>query len=110
MTTQNTAAHTPGPWHVNSTEAHGEACSYAALIIGAESAGSPCVASLEFGGTIETDSETTKANARLIAAAPELLAALEGMIALSGLRTDIPLEKMPKRLQVAVSAIAKATK
>lgn len=67
-------SHTPGPWHVNSTEAHGEACAYAAVIIGPESAGSPCIASLEFGGTIETDSETTKANARLIAAAPDTAA------------------------------------
>lgn len=103
------APHTPGPWHVNDTEAHGEACSYAAVIIGAESVGSPCVASLEFGGTIETDSATTKANARLIATAPELLEACEQAEYWLAEELRNPGQAKPKAILKALRAvIAKA--
>lgn len=52
-------AHTPGPWKGNGTLIESDAPSY--------------IASVNYAGSVEE----TRANARLIAAAPELLAALE---------------------------------
>lgn len=104
------AQHTPAPWHVNSTEAHGEACAYAANIIGPESVGSPCLACMEFQGAIETDSEATKANAHLISAAPELFAALKLYDA--NFDAGIHGQKLPRNpievANIARAALAKA--
>lgn len=59
--------HTPGPWHTSSTH------SGAAYDIGAANGANIALVS----GPKENGADEFKANARLIAAAPELLAALD---------------------------------
>lgn len=61
------AAHTPGPWHTSSTHRG------AAVDIGAANGANVALVS----GPAENGADEFKANARLIAAAPDLLAALE---------------------------------
>ena len=58
------SAHTPGPWEVSD-----------ASII----AGEICIAIIETDGGYEADPATRKANASLIAAAPDMLEALENI-------------------------------
>lgn len=95
MTTQ----HTPGPWRIGHQD-HTQT-----KIFGAHRTEASHIASTPFG-TIEDAS-----NARLIAAAPELLAALEAVIAES--RRVIHPDSADNRLYsidvIARAAIAKAT-
>jgi hypothetical protein len=55
-----------------------------------------------------TDSETAEADARLISAAPDLLAACEGLYAAFGLKDTLPLGFPPELEIVLKAAIAKA--
>lgn len=84
--------HTPGPWHVGTKEAHH--CVY-------DARGWQIADASPLG-----KSDDTKANARLIAAAPDLLSALEKT--LSWL-TSYPGEGALKAYEQAQAAIAKAT-
>ena len=58
------SAHTAGPWEI-----------FDASII----AGDICIATIETNGGYEAEPATRQANARLIAAAPEMLEALENI-------------------------------
>ena len=71
-TNETTAQHTPGPWHVDSRPVRGEAASISA-------SGSKPGTRLMIAGCHDVDgySGNTAANARLIAAAPGMLGALE---------------------------------
>ncbi len=87
-----TAMHTPGPWHADPTKsfyvfAHGSLAEQA----GVENGPFICNAS-------------TQANARLIAAAPDLLAAAQ-----DALRNLRPLAVHPSHYAALENAIAKAT-
>jgi hypothetical protein len=94
MTTQ----HTPGPWHWE-----GNPCNYdkeqeAPWLVDANYSFPPIL-----GGTITCQSD---ANARLIAAAPELLSALNAMLTHMGIDED---EWNKPTFDQARAAIAKAT-
>jgi hypothetical protein len=65
----------------------------------------PCVAD-EYAGAAWLD--VSEKDARLIAAAPELLEALEAMIQLADASTSKPAPAVAKILDVARAAIAKA--
>jgi hypothetical protein len=96
----STSAHTPGPWEVNGTTI--ETIASPSVVIGR------AYDAEDSGGGVESNSEA-EANARLIAAAPELLAALRGLVedyegAYGGNDEDAP-----KALTDARAAIAKAT-
>lgn len=92
--------HTPGPWHiergtsvyVRADDAHhiGPICSMRSR--------------LDYPGMDPIVAETCDANARLIAAAPELLAALEALV-----DEPQPLGIDRATYQAALRAIAKAT-
>lgn len=89
---------TPGPWVVNGCRVEGDD---GALIAGV------------FDGAYSqvTDRETEDANARLIAAAPELLGALQYLMAIadrSGRERYIQFQLTPEFLEPARTAIAKA--
>lgn len=62
-----TAQHTPGPWLVN----------YSRRPYGVQASASTCTLGFVFRGHIEDPEGTQEANARLIAAAPDLLEALQ---------------------------------
>ena len=65
------AAHTPGPWHASSTHLG------AAFDIGAEDGSSVALVH----GFLENGAKEFRANARLIAAAPDLLKAAKALLA-----------------------------
>jgi hypothetical protein len=90
------AQHTPGPWTVNKT----------AALINAPDSESICL--LRWPTTVRTEVET-KANATLIAAAPDLLDALETLNLVIGL-TPIKgnLEALQEACDHAREAIKKA--
>lgn len=97
MTTQ----HTPGPWHarVHSTYSH---------IWGPDGTKRGCIGSVNLHG--DTSREEREANARLIAAAPELLEALRRAWALvdSQIRCNAPTENAIKLAADIRAAIARA--
>lgn len=68
------ANHTPGPWNVIF---HGKAA-YVSIWIGKEGLPASAIGTAEFSVQPYIRPAEAEANARLIAAAPELLAALEG--------------------------------
>ena len=80
--------HTPGPWHVEDS-----------FVLSSQR---ECVA--QVGGPINR-TPTSDANARLIAAAPELLAALSDLVAICDGR--LPEKRLP--IEAARAAKAKAT-
>ena len=90
--------HTPGPWHPH---ALGLARSGEPEFEIHWSADGECVAEVVHG----------EANARLIAAAPELLDALKGMVNLAKWMDDVSNEgfMLDDRFDAAMAAIAKAT-
>lgn len=120
------AEHTPGPWTV--TPEKGRAPSQAALLIYAPT-GRGSIARMFYGlaqicgvRSLGPSLELTKANARLIAAAPDLLAALKPLAAIAQTWTD-RLDDCPDdghiwsghrfgytggQLRAALAAIAKA--
>ena len=100
------AAHTPGPWTVNSHPNHQMACIHGPYTVaGGFSAN---IATLKYDDDSE-DEERAAANAHLIAAAPELLTALKAMIApMEGMDADKFIPETAARLKAARLAIAKA--
>ena len=98
--------HTPGPWKIGNTS---KAWNETFRIIGQ---GSRQVAQVSTDGA-RNDSDVNLANARLIAAAPELLEALvdlcENMESMSGL-TDLGNHDFYDDTAAARKAIAKATR
>lgn len=102
------AAHTPGPWQQIDDAAH-YGKSYAATVWGPAGPGYGLVADCRRcgdGGELERI-----ANARLIAAAPELLAALKSVLPiLEAVKFTVGLKgNQLKRMSAARAAIAKAT-
>ena len=93
----STTKHTPGPWRYY-TESQPDGCP----IVGS---GGPMVAMLAHSVNHPDQSDEANANAYLIAAAPELLEALECLLAAVE-QHDTPLTD-PERI-AARSAIAKA--
>lgn len=87
---QQQAKHTPGPWH----------------LIKNGPATSSVSASGQWIATLSTRNNIERANARLIAAAPELLAALKYMVAAQAMRWDAADRRVS--LEQASAAIAKA--
>lgn len=88
--------HTPGPWHVSDPRPY--ASTHCVDVIGGLSLVAQCVP--------QSERNTEKANARLIAAAPDLLAALKGLL---GDRTLAGMDKMEQEeIDAALAAIAKA--
>ena len=83
--------HTPGPWKIGTPPPNGE------QTVGTDQGLMVAVATTGAG-------VQTKANARLIAAAPDLLEALKGLMALSDHRVDLRDAAKDAR-----AAIAKAT-
>jgi hypothetical protein len=75
-----TTTHTPGPWHYKMKTLHNTSSSPVAKILDA-SENVPSIA------TCHDAKGTCEANARLIAAAPELLAALQALVNDKGLFT-----------------------
>ncbi len=65
------SAHTPGPWEITAVENSGGILA----ILGKDAAGDFLIAEIQQGETPATD----RANARLIAAAPDLLKALQAI-------------------------------
>lgn len=109
------SGHTPGPWEVNSLS---QICSS----VGADS-GDGCAAdqydwwqiadcgtgmTLSGGQMISLGFDVVKANARLIAAAPELLEALEAMVEYVDFMHSIGHLQRPVQSSEACAAIAKA--
>jgi len=76
--TNENMKHTPGPWHVNTLE----------VVPFSIHAHRGCVAEVSRGTMNEVGADEIEANARLIAAAPELLAALENLAARQISTTD----------------------
>jgi hypothetical protein len=89
MTTQ----HTPGPWYID-CQNESAAIGYRAIVD-------------KDGYTVCSPSPMGQANARLIAAAPDLLAALDKILGEIGVRGKISRDDW--RVEAARSAIAKAT-
>jgi hypothetical protein len=92
---RNTTTHTPGPWHIGVRTAHSKRDIYG------EQGELVALADAVF-----TDLATAQVNARLIAAAPELLEALKialaAMVTMHGENTD------PGQMAIMRHAIAKA--
>lgn len=101
--------HTPGPWEIHTANgrlpivrevrmAHGEASTYSATV---RSVNGDHVCKLDFGYGKAIREDT--ANARLIAAAPELLTACEAAL------NDRMYKDWPPIADLLIAAIAKAT-
>lgn len=76
-----TSKHTPGPWHLDETFVDGQwgnPSHWICEVVGPDN--SRIVADIPEYRTYEEDAAELEANARLIAAAPELLEALEGLL------------------------------
>lgn len=102
-TTPKTVKHTPGPWQVCHNVAYSAPC-----VCGPNGFGDPTIATLIAPGHFlredETPEQRAEANAKLIAAAPDMLAALQKMSA------DFASGKnLSEAIQAVDAAIAKAT-
>ena len=86
------SAHTPGPWHVDNSSPGGG---------NVQSKSGPVADTLRFGNT-HNEAMADYANARLMAAAPELLEALQYVLSAHG-------EQLHDAFEAAHAAIAKAT-
>ena len=101
------ATHTPGPWVLNGLWPSGPGFSVTADGKGYHIAGCGAYQHSHPGAAF-TDEEC-RANGRLIAAAPDLLAALKAMVAsYDGLRDGITSAVVLGKLAAADAAIAKA--
>ena len=89
------SAHTPGPWEVSRGKIAGVELSHTVVLTGRD-------AVAVFAGSADAG----EANARLIAAAPELLAALRGIIEIG--KRDLSNPKYDGYFEEARTAIAKA--
>jgi hypothetical protein len=92
------SAHTPGPW-----EAIGN---LVRSPMDKESGSGVMLAECADRWFLKVNSDEAKANARLIAAAPELLEALQNLLAVAGVRIDDP---RIVQFDAARAAVAKAT-
>ncbi len=107
MTTNNTNT-TPGPWRVGLTRTKVGRRYVDSLAVFPNNGTTVCVVSSH--ALIQRDSARDEANARLIAAAPELLAALVDLA--NNVETDLSgywTESTSNFMQQARAAIAKAT-
>jgi len=114
------AKHTPGPWHIGSEQDYSvdryKRNEEWARIRNASGGLIAAVASVHPQGCRKsTDFDTEAANARLIAAAPDLLAALADIVQLHNLgifreaeHVSLTGSDWPERLQAARAAITKA--
>jgi hypothetical protein len=95
----NTVKHTPGPWYVHGPTIVGgiDCCD---IPYGVAHVLNP------YAGTVGA-SERVTANARLIAAAPDMLASLEDLI--KAVENFVPLAEEWPELAMARTAITKAT-
>lgn len=96
----NNAKHTPGPWEIDVDTRPVEVCT----IYGVPPQGEDGQRFIYVRGAIgdwDATEETNLANAHLIAAAPELLEALKGVLRIADRKTD--------EFDAARAAIAKAT-
>lgn len=107
------SAHTPGPWKTERVDS-GPVGSRNLVYFRVKStrgyvAGTSVYCSEKNGATVRIDNAECDANARLIAAAPDLLEALETLLAapLGGLSSDEFVTRMRARA-TATAAIAKA--
>jgi hypothetical protein len=103
MNTTQPATHTPGPWHIGQSrewddgELHEQLAVYSA----------EGVKTAKVETWLKHCREESEANARLIAAAPELLAALKALLPI--LDNDSPLARAYEDVgQLAQAALAKA--
>jgi hypothetical protein len=103
--------HTPGPWILVGSEVHDRPTRFDDD--GVRVGETPCMIA---SASIMPNKGQREANARLIAAAPELLEALRNMVEWYGHRhgmglSDVlfPIAQQPSQIQAAMSAIAKAT-
>lgn len=100
-----TTKYTPGPWEVSGTSITAPPCNNDGT----------CIAVIEDDGGYEAPPEQREANARLIAAAPDLLAALKTLLLTSewadetGYVEDVGFVNLETVQQQAHAAIAKAT-
>lgn len=107
----NEAKHTHGPWTFSVQEQFGEVRFYVAQAEGAPFTASYSDVSTLIAQTVSGERfRTQEANARLIAAAPELLDALRGLLALEeeNIRGCDDIDVCAE-VQFARAAIAKAT-
>lgn len=88
--------HTPGPWRITTD------------FIGVYDSEARRIANLDSDGAPDFDVDETLANARLIAAAPELLVALEEMVAAFGWQAPNANPTVETAVATAWKAIAKA--
>lgn len=95
--TEQRARHSPGPWEVSRLATPDYAPEFG--IFRDDPAGAPCLA--------RTMNENSEANARLIAAAPELLAALQTIANSEPLDTDSFVCDFDTLQSVAWAALAK---
>ena len=111
-----TQKHTPGPWRNDYSPSTGFGCGYGkSQIIAAKGQAIAGVAAVQpqagpmyrDGGLSQETFDELEANARLIAAAPELLEALKECLALVG-NDNLPMDTNDV-LDRALAAIAKAT-
>jgi len=84
---QGKAAHTPGPWHFDGESIYNDAAEIIVLRLKSNS----------------YNSAVNIANARLIAAAPELLAALQGILYAINVRIDDPRIKYFDAARAAIA-------
>lgn len=95
------SAHTPGPWKALKATVRGETTEW--FVTDDDDEGVAVIASC----VTDKTGEPSEANARLIAAAPELLEALEGLCGLAELRPG-HLQDYKAAVAAARAAIAKA--
>lgn len=91
--------HTPGPWEASAGDVYAEPTSGFPMKVAAAFA--------QRGDVVQM--EQVAANARLIAAAPELLEALEAAIKWAAPMAEAPVEARPEWFDKCRAAIAKAT-
>lgn len=89
------SAHTPGPWRVKKATVRGEVNEWYVTDDGGVAVIASCVT--------DTAGEPSEANARLIAAAPELLEVIDGLL------NALPSATAHPAIKAARAAIAKAT-
>lgn len=101
-------AHTPGPWEASFIDSLGGPASYCRIRpVSGEMFGQ--FTSLEIATMYLMDEDEQQANARLIAAAPELLDALQGLVKELSDSDDEGLIENAEPMIAARAAIAKAT-
>jgi hypothetical protein len=99
------AKHTPGPWTTLPEECHKPYVRIRGTRLGGRYKVANVLTPI-YEGVHERDAEETRANARLIAAAPDLLAALQALISEYG--GSIAVSRTDERALAAHAALNKA--